>query len=105
MSKEEALRILEFTICEVYDQVFYDYDAHDFEKDEYEALNIAIDALKQPTADVVEVVRGEWIRDVYYDYPCICSKCGYQFAYKGAVIRCDDIFHYCPNCGARMVSE
>ena len=55
-----------------------------------------------PTADVVEVVRGKWIRDVDYDYPCICNKCGYQFAYKGAVIRCDDIFHFCPNCGADM---
>ena len=56
----------------------------------------------RPTADVVEVVRGKWIRDVDYDYPCICNKCGYQFAYKGAVIRCDDIFHFCPNCGADM---
>ena len=52
-----------------------------------------------PTADVVEVVRGEWIEDIaYYDddgCPCIvtrCSNCGEAYP----------TYNYCPNCGADM---
>lgn len=58
----------------------------------------SIDA--QPTADVVEVKRGEWKRkgqDIY------CSVCGNESAYNpfGASKFSD----YCPNCGADMRSE
>ena len=45
----------------------------------------------QPTADVVEVKRGEWI-DTVTGYAC--SICHTQEPTKR--------FLYCPNCGARM---
>lgn len=52
----------------------------------------------QPTADVVEVKRGKWIRHeqdgaIFADYECsVCS------AYPTGGIRSN----YCPNCGADM---
>ena len=50
-----------------------------------------------PTADVVEVKHGEWIRptmlaDMMHDIPH-CSLCG--------EVPCDE-GKYCPNCGAKM---
>ena len=62
---------------------------------------------EQPTADVVEVVRGEWadykgdnnewLRNDGKSVFCQCSKCEElyvrNFMYK---------FNYCPNCGADM---
>ena len=66
-------------------------------------IEIAIQAIKDtPTADVVEVMRGEWIYvdgDVGYNV-YRCSKCG-------EVISLDEekIYNYCPNCGAKMGGE
>ena len=59
---------------------------------------------KAPTADVVEVVHGEWIpiviQESYFDPPycdtCKCSICGYEIDVS------ETIYNYCPNCGARM---
>lgn len=55
-----------------------------------------VDAM--PTADVVEVRHGEWIR-----YPhgsgIHCSLCRHKRRYKDA----NDA--YCPNCGAKMDGE
>ena len=52
---------------------------------------------EQPTADVCEVVHGEWtLNDLngfkIYD----CSNCG---------IHIEAQFNYCPNCGADMRCE
>ena len=60
-----------------------------------------------PTADAVEVVHGEWIDAKFVravkrtNLPVVqCSKCECYF--------CDVInnhhymYHYCPNCGAKM---
>ena len=54
-----------------------------------------------PTADVVEVKRGEWIRPTTVGGMTIaglphCSVCG--------VVPCDE-GKYCPNCGADMRGE
>lgn len=64
-----------------------------------------------PAADVVPVVHGRW-EDYYFikadcpkdGFPSVrCSVCGITF--------CDIInvhsymYHYCPNCGARMDGE
>ena len=52
-----------------------------------------------PTADVVEVKRGHWVRHDnylsghYIDTHYECSVCNKLFHW---------ISHYCPNCGARM---
>lgn len=67
----------------------------------------------QPTADVVEVVHGEWLEKEVFDntdedfvwkieewQSARCSVCGkyhttpYMYYF--------DNFNYCPNCGARM---
>ena len=55
------------------------------------------DLINEPTADVVEVKHGEWIRptklaDMMHDIPH-CSLCG--------EVPCDE-GKYCPNCGAKM---
>ena len=47
-----------------------------------------------PTADVVEVVHGEWIRQDETFTRFMCSECGS----KNHNIR----WVFCPNCGAKM---
>lgn len=50
--------------------------------------------LKAPTADVVEVKRGEW-REVNEKYPrYVCTVCNHLFNNKN--------YNYCPCCGAKM---
>lgn len=49
---------------------------------------------ERPTADVVEVVYGEWIRQDETFTRFMCSECGT----KNHNIR----WRYCPNCGAKM---
>jgi len=48
-----------------------------------------------PAADVVPVVRGEWIYTPTEPLGYVCSVCGKGFC------RCN----YCPNCGADLRSE
>lgn len=47
-----------------------------------------------PTADVVEVVHGEWIRQDETFTRFMCSECGT----KNHNIR----WRFCPNCGTKM---
>ena len=58
--------------------------------------------LRQPAADVAEVVHGRWI-DGAEDFTCgnhnaECSICRCYVSWDG----CDEDFNYCPNCGAKM---
>ena len=50
-----------------------------------------------PAADVVEVVRGKWVKDTTFDLCGIdyykCSVCGKEQQIK---------YPYCPICGAKM---
>lgn len=46
------------------------------------------------TADVVPVVRGEWVDKG--SLSCRCSECG---------CKSNKEYTYCPNCGAKMESE
>lgn len=58
-------------------------------------IPLNVDAVKaQPTADVRENVRGDWIHisDGYCDF-LKCSQCGKATDSKS---------NYCPNCGAEM---
>lgn len=65
----------------------------DFTSAEQDAVEMAIDALKQKP-----VVKGEWIdRNGRYEFPCKCSICGHEES-----IRAKFLFSYCPNCGAKM---
>ena len=53
-----------------------------------------------PSADVVEVVHGEWedTNLINGDIGWRCSVCGFGVMRWNAN-------HYCPNCGARMDGE
>lgn len=52
-----------------------------------------------PTADVVEVRHGHWIRYDDLVVSCECSVCGEKFnLYEDDVLG----YPYCPNCGAKM---
>ena len=66
-----------------------------------EALNIALAALRGPTREQVEALRGEWIkRDGYTE----CSKCEYWYP-SGEVEEEDDRTPFCPRCGRPMTDE
>ena len=56
--------------------------------------------LRQPAADVAEVVHGEWETNSDRPDSLICSvcKCGFDM-WK------HDPHNYCPNCGAKMDLE
>lgn len=76
-------------------------------QDAYDAINECIKAIDdQPTADVRENVRGEWIDcGIHGDWAWEqdghgnswhiwkCSKCEYKTENRS---------NYCPNCGAEM---
>lgn len=59
---------------------------------------------RQPTADVVEAVHGRWIEntapsmDTYYT----CSVCNEDFCTLDGTTPENNLYHYCPNCGAKM---
>ena len=61
--------------------------------------------LRQPAADVSEVVHGEWLRadDDWNSLTTIqCSLCSEEWCFETD----DDVsllnYKYCPNCGAKM---
>ena len=61
--------------------------------------------LRQPAADVAEVVHGEWLRaeDDWNSLTTIqCSLCREEWCFETD----DDVsllnYKYCPNCGAKM---
>ena len=62
---------------------------------EYYNLKIPLDYA--PTADVVEVVHGEWIPIDVGDCCYRCSVCNFV---RDAYLLEED--NYCPHCGARM---
>ena len=61
---------------------------------------------REPTADVVEVVRGRWEFDGS-DFADIwkCSACGDDWFFEYDPRDEDTRVNYCPNCGARMDGE
>lgn len=58
------------------------------------AYSMAIEALKQP-----EQKNGKWIVTGTFDDFLKCSCCGYRKPWN------QDIFNFCPNCGAKMDKE
>ena len=51
-----------------------------------------------PTIDAEPVRHGKWIPDKTGNSYWICTKCGFPSEASGAFT----LYHYCPNCGARM---
>lgn len=74
-----------------------DFEACNAENPRWTPQRVKTLLLRQPAADVVEVVYGQWIPT---EYPFMnecedCSSCGYRTLYGNG-------YDYCPNCGAKM---
>lgn len=78
---------------------------------DYELLKAGFDALRGPTREQVEKVRGEWIADgekVPVDEngcPRDWAKCSVCGEYLTASEEYDCTGHFCPSCGAPMTDE
>ena len=66
--------------------------------------------MMQPTADVVEVKHGEWLKTDAYPHRVYCSLCYKTYVTNEEIIRgrsdgyptyCREA-KYCPHCGAKM---
>ena len=79
---------------------------------DYELLKAGLNALRGPTREMVERMRGEWIglrgEKVKIDkYGCpvdwaMCSVCR-EYLTASEEYSCNG--HFCPNCGAPMTDE
>ena len=61
---------------------------------------------QMPTVDAAEVVHGEWstIEDDYCGMVALqCSECNQEYWFEDEPPI--EIYHYCPNCGAKMDGE
>ena len=126
MTREEAITVLQdkHDECKAfYDLAAHPEDAYPGAKEYMEALQIAIAALRGPTREQVERMRGEWVikhrhhggfhrvtgvddtgeqHTITIDERCeyddlYCSKCGKQSP--------DNFLDFCGCCGAPMTDE
>ena len=71
---------------------------------DYELLKAGLDALRGPTREMVERVRGEWMFPIFgdqqgaEDHRCQCPECG---SIEMPLAR----HRFCPSCGAPMTDE
>ena len=96
----------EALLSDLQEELEYDCQIYTSEQNKYVdfGLKIAVRNVKrQPAADVVPVIHGEWIGDngnqPYDDYKCSC--CNYYTETRNRA-RLDN---YCGNCGAKMDIE
>lgn len=93
MTREEAIKWLDFKSGDIYDHVFYGDEAPEWEDYEYEALRMAIEALERK--------RGEWIQHVNEPSLWSCSICETVIYSEHEEDRLR--FHkWCGCCGADM---
>ena len=107
MTREEAITCLQ----EKYDycKSFYDLAAHPEEdypemKKYLQALQIALSALRGPTREQVEKMRGEWqvCFEEWQNHRVEgeqCSKCGFQ-NYGPS-----NLYNFCPKCGSPITGK
>ena len=77
------------------------YQLNDADKEEFDLYDSYMNEVESiPSADVVEVVHGEWIEkrwykrgDCYYTKNCSLCDCAVKPKYT---------YNFCPNCGAEM---
>lgn len=84
MTREEAIKAIEYGDCD--DPIF----AKDYEA----AVELAIEALKQP-----EWKKGKWIKNEFYENALQCSNC---HAYLDKEDWSRHYFYFCYHCGAFM---
>lgn len=84
-----------------------DFEACNAENPHWTPQRVKTLLLRQPAADVVEVVYGQWDGegDGYADGEIVldvwhCSQCGYCI--DDGTDNPDCLPKYCPNCGAKM---
>jgi len=66
----------------------------------YRAIDIAIDALRQPTIEAEPVRRGRWIDKGEY---AICTECGgHSGTQYDGLEPIALMSQFCPNCGAKI---
>lgn len=95
MTREEAITIIE--------RLAHTEAKWPGTEDTLEALDLALTALRGPTREMVERMRGEWIHDGpkfeggtdWYR----CSKCGAKES--GVYVK----YNFCSHCGAPLTDE
>ena len=85
-----------------------DFEARNAHNPNWTPQRVKTLLLRQPAADVAEVVHGEWLRsdDDWNSLTTIqCSCCGEEWCCETD----DDVsllnYKHCPNCGAKMDLE
>lgn len=77
-----------------------DFEACNAENPRWTPQRVKTLLLRQPAADVAEVVYGRWIKDDFLSDDVNnaekCSQCGELIGWFG------NLPNYCPNCGAKM---
>lgn len=103
----EQHKFISWTVPEFFNEMSLEQQAYQL------GWNNAIEAImeNEPTADVVEVVHGEWKpkTPLSKSYRFVCSVCGgtaYYCSGSCASVR-NNVknvcrYNYCPNCGADM---
>lgn len=89
MTREEAAHILEYSRIV----------SENFTQEAVTATYVmALAALRGPTREQVEKMRGEWTTDG------VCSRCGFDaMYYKGVPVQVRT--NYCPACGSPMTDK
>ena len=111
MTREEAIRALER--ADGYVGIYYINGVEEAYINPHlrEAIKVALTALRGPTREMVERVRGEWIGDNEEKVETIdgstvksatCSNCG-NWLVGSDEYSCAG--HFCPACGAPMTDE
>ena len=95
MTREEAIEVLRRLPIGLMDL------SCEQKSDLTEALNIALAALRGPTREQVERMRGEWInKHSAYDHKIFtCAQCGKQISIQG------ENLDFCPKCGSTQTDE
>ena len=90
-------------IKELYEVYDYEFPTASGGFDEYARMIVPNTIKNMPAADVAPVVHGHWIEqedgnlDTYYT----CSSCKEDFDLIAGT-PCENLYNYCPNCGAKM---
>lgn len=88
MTREEAIKVIE-----IVEKRFITLD-----KEERQALKMAIKALSAETSKDSISRKGKWLHPYRSDIACECSVCHIQMPIT-------DDFHYCPNCRTPMTES